>query len=87
MHPIDAASPLFGLSAADLLGTEAEFLVLLTGIEETFSQTVHARTSYRADDVTWGARFADVFNRDDGDLTIDVTRLHAFEPAVLPPGS
>jgi inward rectifier potassium channel len=88
VHPIDEASPLFGHTGSDLLAAQAEFLVLLTGIEETFSQTVHARSSYRADEVVWGARFIDVFNRDadDGDLTIDMGRLHGLEPAPLPPG-
>ncbi|HEX9107011.1 MAG TPA: ion channel, partial [Longimicrobiales bacterium] len=76
VHPIDAASPLAGLDAAQLLAREPEFLVLLTGIEETFSQTVHARSSYRAAEVVWGARFADMFNRQavDADLTIDMAR-------------
>ncbi len=86
VHPIAAGSPLRGRSEAELRAAEAEFLVLLTGIDETFSQTVHARSSYRADEVIWGARFADVFNRDadDGDLTIDIGRLHAYEPVALP---
>ncbi len=86
VHPIDASSPLRGRSEAELLAAEAEFLVLLTGIEETFSQTVHARSSYRATEVVWGARFRDVFNRDsaDGDLTIDIGRLHAYEAVPLP---
>lgn len=86
VHPIGPGSPLHGRSEAELLAARAEFLVLLTGIEETFSQTVHARSSYQAGDVVWGARFTDVFNHDslDGDLTIDMGRLHAHEPAALP---
>ena len=86
VHPVDAGSPLRRRTAAELLAADAEFLVLLTGIEETFSQTVHARSSYRATDIVWGARFTDLFNRDadDGDLTIDVGRLHAHEPVALP---
>ena len=86
VHPIDATSPLAGLDEAQLLAREPEFLVLLTGIEETFSQTVHARSSYRAPEVVWGARFADVFNRQaaDGDLTIDMARLHDYVAAELP---
>ncbi len=85
VHPIDAASPLAGMDEAQLRAKEPEFLVLLTGIEETFSQTVHARSSYRAPEVVWGARFADLFNReaDDGDLTIDMARLHDFTPVPL----
>lgn len=86
VHPIDEGSPLYGRTQAELVAGEAEVLVLLTGIEETFSQTVHARSSYRAGEIVWAARFADMFNRDadDGGLTIDMGRLHALEPAELP---
>jgi inward rectifier potassium channel len=81
VHPVDETSPLHGMSAEDLRATRGEFLVLLTGFDETFSQTVHARSSYLAEEVVWNARFADIFNRpaDDGLLTIDVRKLHSIE--------
>lgn len=81
VHPIDETSPFYGMSPEDLSKTRGEFLVLLTGFDETFSQTVHARSSYMADEVVWNARFADIFNRpaDDGLLTIDVRKLHSIE--------
>ena len=47
VHPIDEHSPMFGLSREDLLASDAEILVLLTGFDETFSQTVHTRSSYK----------------------------------------
>jgi len=82
VHPIDEASPFHGMSAEDLRATRGEFLALLTGFDETFSQTVHARSSYLAEEIVWNARFADIFNRpaDDGLLTIDVRKLHSIEP-------
>jgi inward rectifier potassium channel len=81
VHPIDETSPFYGMSAEDLSRTRGEFLVLLTGFDETFSQTVHARSSYLAEEVVWNARFADIFNRpaDDSLLTIDVRKLHSIE--------
>jgi inward rectifier potassium channel len=81
VHPIDASSPLHGLADDDLRETDAEFLVLLTGIDETFSQTVHARSSYKPHEVVWNAKFTNIFNRPfpDGQLTIDVSRLHSIE--------
>jgi inward rectifier potassium channel len=77
VHPITADSPLHGVTADDLRGCGAEFLVLLSGFDETFSQTVHSRTSYTANDLLWNARFANVFNppRDDGILSIDIAKL------------
>jgi inward rectifier potassium channel len=81
VHPIDEASPFYGMSAEDWRASRGEFLVLLTGFDETFSQTVHARSSYLAEEVVWNARFADIFNRpaDDGLLTIDVRKLHSID--------
>jgi inward rectifier potassium channel len=81
VHPIDEQSPLNGMTHDDLLKTNAEFLILLTGIDETFSQTVHTRSSYTADELVWNARFRDIYNRavDSQTLTIDVRRLDLIE--------
>jgi inward rectifier potassium channel len=81
VHQIDEQSPLFGLTEADLESRAGEVVVLLTGIDETFSQTVHARSSYRWDELVWGARFANIYNAPaaDGMVTIDVRRLSLIE--------
>lgn len=81
VHPIDEQSPLYGLTHDDLSKANAEFLILLTGIDETFSQNVHTRSSYKADEIVWNARFADIYNRasDTETLTIDVKRLDLIE--------
>jgi inward rectifier potassium channel len=81
VHPIDESSPLFGVTHEDLLRTDAEFLVLLTGYDETFATTVHARTSYRAEEVIWGAKFGNVYEQAGGDgmVRIDVGRLDEVE--------
>ena len=44
---------------------------------------VHARTSYKADEIIWQARFANMFERGQSDapLAIDVSRIHDVEPA------
>ncbi len=82
VHPIDASSPLFGATAADLQAWDAEFLILLTGIDETFSQIVHARSSYKADEVAFEARFKNIFDHGaDGALSIDISAIHGVEPA------
>jgi inward rectifier potassium channel len=86
VHPIDERSPLWGQTQEDLFDYDAEFLVLLNGFDETFSQTVHTRSSYKADEIVWGARFRDVFNppRPDGRLSVDIRKLHEFERVPLP---
>ena len=82
VHPIDEESPLHGVAEADLAASDAEFLVLLTMTEETFSQEIHARSSYKFHEVVWGARCGDMFLRDALDpelLSIDLGRLHQIE--------
>lgn len=83
VHPIDAASPLAGVGRAELHARRAEILVLLTAFDETFSGTVHTRTSYVAEDVVWDARFVSPFLPADADggLTVDVGRLSAYVAA------
>jgi inward rectifier potassium channel len=92
VHPIDETSPLWGLTEQDFLEQDVEFLILLTGTDETFAQVVHTRSSYKAEEVVWGARFVNLFNppTPDGVLSIDIGRLHDYEPErqerALPPG-
>jgi len=76
VHPIDSESPLFGLTAADLERLQAELLILIKGYDDTFSQTVLARYSYRHDEIVWGKRFAPAFSVDQGgDLVLDVDKV------------
>jgi inward rectifier potassium channel len=86
VHPIDEKSPLWGVTAEEFARSEAEVLVLLTGVDETFEQTVHARSSYKGEEVAWGARFSDIYvKRSDLLIAADMRRLHDVEPAALPP--
>lgn len=87
VHPIDAESPLFGTTEQGLLDADAEFLVLLTGTDETFSQAVHARSSYKAAEIVWNARFSDLFrlHGDGQQLTIDVSRIDEVDRIVHEP--
>jgi inward rectifier potassium channel len=78
VHPIETDSPLYGWTDQMLRDADAEFLVLLTGIEETFSQQVHSRSSYRADELVWNVRFANLYenNAPGDDLAIDIQKFH-----------
>jgi inward rectifier potassium channel len=60
-------------------------VVSLTGIDETFSQTVYARYYYGAEDIIWGARLADITTRTlDGESMLDFTHYDDVERADLP---
>jgi len=77
MHPIDELSPLLGETTESLNARQAQIIVLVKGLDETFAQTIHARAAYNPDQIVWGGRFADVMLRDDdGRLLIDYAHFH-----------
>jgi inward rectifier potassium channel len=82
VHPISESSPLRGETKESLRASDAEFLVLLTGIDETFAQSVHARSSYKPEEVAWNARFANILRlpSDGQSIGIDVGHIHEIEP-------
>lgn len=76
VHPIDSDSPLFGKTAEDLAKVSAELLILIQGFDDTFSQSVHSRYSYRHDQLVWGAMFTPAFKVDaKGDLVLELNRI------------
>ena len=81
VHPIDGASPLAGRTREELELAEAEILVLLSGIDEAVEQTVHARSSYRAQEIVWDARFQSMYLHTDARsrVSVDISRVHEIE--------
>lgn len=76
VHVIDRDSPLWGKTAEDLAELQAEVMVLIKAYDDTFSQTVAARHSYRHDEMEWGRRFAPAFYVDDaGGLVLEVSKV------------
>ena len=84
VHPIDEKSPLYGKIQEDLERLQAEVLIMMKGFDDTFAQTVHARYSYRYDEILWGAKFAPAFEIDaNGDLRVEVNRVGNVERVAL----
>ena len=81
VHPIDGASPLAGQTRETIAAAQGEILVLLSGIDEALEQTVHARSSYKADEIVWNARFQSMFLETDAQsrVAVDITRVHEIE--------
>ena len=77
MHPIDADSPLYGMTYEKLAEQHAEIVVIAGGIDETLVQPVSARTSYLPHEILWSHRFVDIFGwTEDGRRAIDYRRFH-----------
>jgi inward rectifier potassium channel len=80
VHRIVEGSPLFGQTRESLAGSAPEIIVSITGLDETFSQTVHARHTFKLDEIIWGARFADVLVlHPDGSRSVDYMRFDDIE--------
>jgi inward rectifier potassium channel len=82
MHRIDRASPFWGGEAAieRLRAVGAELYLSFTGLDETLGQQIHARYSYRLEDIVLNARFVDVLTIEpSGRRTIDYTGFHDVE--------
>jgi inward rectifier potassium channel len=77
IHPIGENSPLYGESRESLLRAHAQIIVSIVGLDETFSQQIHARHTYDAGDIRWNHRFVDIIGRaEDGHRSIDYRRFH-----------
>jgi inward rectifier potassium channel len=83
VHPIDEKSPMYGLTHEDFAERDAEIMILITGTDETFSQTVHSRSSYKPEEIVFGHRFVNIYDPVDesGIVSIDVRKLSDTEPA------
>lgn len=81
LHPIDAASPLHGMTPEACARDEVELLVTVAGTDDISLQPVHARHRYDPADVVWGARLADVLSElPDGRLQLDVRKFDDVVP-------
>ncbi len=81
MHEINEDSPLYGVTSQQMIDDEMEFVTTFTGIDESVSQTIHARHSYIPEEVLWNMRFVDILcKRSDGQRSIDYSRFHNVVP-------
>ena len=83
VHPIDSSSPLHNLSKASILEKDVEFIVMIKAFDESSSQTVFSRSSYKASEMVWGEKFVYLSKQENGKLTIDVSRINETETAAL----
>jgi inward rectifier potassium channel len=81
VHPIDRESPLYGVTAQGLSDMRAEIFVSVSGLDETFGQTIHSRFSYIPDEVVFDGHFDDIVYQGDDDLLhIRLEGIHSYTP-------
>ncbi|HEY0428793.1 MAG TPA: ion channel [Pyrinomonadaceae bacterium] len=81
VHPIDEKSPMYNLTQEDLEKSDAEILILLSAMDETFAQPVHTRSSYKHFEINAGYKFANLYNENklDEPISIDIRKLSKIE--------
>lgn len=85
VHPIDESSPLFQFDHQKMIDTDSEIIILIKAVNETTSQIVYSRSSYRMKDLIWGAKFKPMTGvaKENGQMLIDVRDINEFEPSQL----
>nr|CAI5819348.1 unnamed protein product [Callosobruchus analis] len=86
VHRIDENSPLYNLSAGDMLQERFEIVVILEGTVESTGQTTQARSSYIASEVLWGHRFEPVvsYNKDRQGYEVNYSKFDSTVPIDTP---
>ncbi len=83
VHPISSSSPLYKLTKEEVLAKDAEFIIMMKAFDESFSQTVYSRSSYKASEIKWGQKFVYVIKQEKDMITVDVGRIDETEKAEL----
>jgi inward rectifier potassium channel len=76
MHTIDERSPLRGMTQEMMFDQQVEIIAVLSGTDETYSDTIYARDSYTPDEVVWNKRFVDILSVRRGRRHVDLHRFH-----------
>lgn len=77
VHKIDKESPFWGKSQAEICQANPEFLILIKGFDETFSQHVHTKQSFITTDMKWNKQFTKIFApNDEGIVEFDINDIN-----------
>jgi inward rectifier potassium channel len=81
-HVVDEQSPLYGLSADDLAGTDVTLVLTVSGLDDSSAQQLNARRSYSQEQIRWNHRYVDILtNSNNGRLLVDYAKFHNVIPA------
>jgi inward rectifier potassium channel len=80
VHPINEDSPLYGKTAKDLEELEAELLIMVKGFDDSFSQYVITRSSYKHDEIDWDVKFVRAYSTEEtGETIVDLEKVSETE--------
>ncbi|XP_048487298.1 G protein-activated inward rectifier potassium channel 3-like [Plutella xylostella] len=86
VHVIDEASPLYDLSAQNMMDYRFEIVVCLNGASASLGTVTQSRTSYLSKEIIWGYRFKNVikYSKKNEAYIIDTENLHTVEQVETP---
>ncbi len=84
VHAITEESPLFGETLESLAATDAEFMIAVQGIDDTFADAVHIRHSYFHDELVWGAKYKPMLENDgEESYVLDLSKIDDYDQVAL----
>ncbi|XP_053696796.1 G protein-activated inward rectifier potassium channel 3-like isoform X2 [Sabethes cyaneus] len=86
VHRINSDSPLYNMSATDLLQDRFEVVVILEGTVESTGQSTQARSSYVNSEILWGHRFEPVvfYNKENQGYEINYSKFEETQQVDTP---
>ena len=79
VHPIDENSPLYGKTNEALEKMQPEFVILISGYDETFAQNVHSKSSYTYKDLICNGKFKPMYYEEGGHTVLQLDRIDEVE--------
>lgn len=78
IHEINKTSPLYTMSAEELLKDKFELMVILEGTTESTGQSFQAKTSYLSHEILWGHRFEQIiaYNKETDEFLVDFGKFN-----------
>ncbi|MFM1894428.1 MAG: hypothetical protein RIQ90_1594 [Bacteroidota bacterium] len=81
VHPLNPESPLYQFSLEDFKKVDAEFLIFIKAIDDTYEQKIHSRHSYTFLNIIDGAKFVPLVPQANaaGKIILNVHKISDFE--------
>ncbi|MFT4898292.1 MAG: inward rectifier potassium channel [Flavobacteriales bacterium] len=78
VHLIDEDSVMFNHTIESLEKGDAEIVILMKAFDDSFSQTVYSRMSYKHDEFVWNAKFDSSIHNENGKMGIDLKKMDSY---------
>ena len=78
VHLIDEDSVMFNHTIESLEKGDAEIVILMKAFDDSFSQTVYSRMSYKHDEFVWNAKFDSSIHNENGKIGIDLKKMDSY---------